>query len=105
LSFQIVLTTTASLKEARTLSSILLDSNLVACVNIIPSIESHYRWEGKLVQNDEFLLLIKSSKAHFERLSSLLLEHHPYEIPEIVALPVESGSKPYLDWLQGQISL
>lgn len=96
----LVFSTAASKKEARHISKILLQKKLAACVNIIPGIESHYRWKGRIETGKEFLLLIKTKAALFGKLEKAVRENHSYSVPEIVAVSLEKGSKSYLDWLR-----
>jgi periplasmic divalent cation tolerance protein len=96
---RIVLTTTATPEEARTLSRTLVEEGLAACVSIVPSIESVYRWEGKIESANETMLLIKTAKEHLAALEQRLRAVHSYDVPEFLVLPLEAGSAPYLKWL------
>ena len=84
---------------AQTLASELVSGRLAACVNILPEIESVYRWQGKIEQDREILLLIKTDSAHFEALKDTISGLHPYEVPEIIAVPIQAGHQPYLEWI------
>jgi periplasmic divalent cation tolerance protein len=99
---RLVLVTCSSVDEARKLAQALLGKHLAACVNLIPGIESHYWWQGKLESAAEVLLLIKSSAEQFEALSALVRELHSYECPEIVALPPQEMSSDYRAWWDSQ---
>jgi periplasmic divalent cation tolerance protein len=81
----------------------LVESRLAACVNLIDSVRSIYRWEGKLCDDREVLLVIKTTEPHVVALTEMLAELHPYDCPEVIALPVTSGHAPYLDWLAAQV--
>lgn len=81
------------------LASGLVAGGQAACVNILPGVESVYRWQGKIERNSEILLLIKSDAAHFAALEDTISALHPYEVPEIIAVPVEAGHQPYLEWI------
>jgi periplasmic divalent cation tolerance protein len=81
------------------LAAALVERGLAACVNILPGVESVYRWQGKIERDDEILLLIKSDTAHFSALEDTISNLHPYEVPEILAVPVEAGHQPYLEWI------
>jgi periplasmic divalent cation tolerance protein len=81
------------------LATALVERGLAACVNILPGVESVYRWQGKIERDDEILLLIKSDTAHFSALEDTISNLHPYEVPEILAVPVEAGHQPYLEWI------
>ena len=96
---RIVLSTAGSEDEARKIAHHLVEQRLAACVNIIPRIESVYRWEGKVESNREYLLLIKTSSAMFPEVRDAILELHSYELPECVELAVEDGSSEYLQWV------
>ncbi|MBI5388476.1 MAG: divalent-cation tolerance protein CutA [Verrucomicrobia bacterium] len=98
-SFAVVLVTAPDLKTARRLAQSALGSRLVACANLVPRIESHYWWQGKLETGAEVLLLFKTTKAKLAALEELILSEHPYDTPEFVVLPVEGGTKRYLDWV------
>ena len=100
-SFIIVLITAPSRQVAESIARQLVESKLAACVNILPSVRSIYTWEGAVQEEDEVLLLVKSRAELFhQRLVPAVRAMHPYEVPEIIALPVLMGSEPYLDWLR-----
>lgn len=96
----LVLCTCPSEGVANLLASQLVAQRLAACVNVIPAIHSIYCWQQKIEQSDECQLLIKSRRELFEPLRLFLREHHPYEIPEIMAIPVLLADTDYLTWLQ-----
>lgn len=98
-----VFSTVPSLNKAREIAGLLVFRKLAACVSILPGLESHYRWQGKQETSKEFLLLIKTKAALYKKLEKVLLQHHPYEVPEIICLPVTLGSKAYLDWISGEV--
>lgn len=97
---RIVLSTAGSEDEARKIAHHLVEQRLAACVNIIPRIESVYRWEGKVESNREYLLLIKTSSTMFPEVRDAILELHSYELPECVEIAVEGGSPEYLQWVE-----
>ena len=97
---RIVLSTAGSEDEARKIAHHLVEQRLAACVNIIPRIESVYRWEGKVESNREYLLLIKTSSKMFPEVRDAILELHSYELPECVEIAVEDGSSEYLQWVE-----
>ena len=86
-------------EHATTLARTILEQRLAACVNIVRDVESHYWWEGKVCRDAEVLLVMKTAKARLKALEEQVLAAHPYDTPEFVVLPVEAGSKRYLDWL------
>lgn len=98
-SFQIILCTCPDKDTAKELAELLVGKNLAACVNILPGITSVYTWENQIESVQEHLLLIKSARGNYQAIETLLFKHHPYEIPEIIALPIERGSPEYLDWI------
>ena len=81
------------------LAARVLEARLVACVNVMPEVRSLYRWRGKIEDETESLLIMKTKRARTEELIECLEEAHPYEVPEVLVLPVEAGSEPYLDWV------
>ncbi len=96
---RLVLTTCGSLDEARTLARTLVERQLAACVNIVPRIESVYRWQGDVEMATEWLLIIKTTLEVFDRVREALLELHSYELPECIEIGIEDGSAPYLEWI------
>ena len=96
---RLVLTTAASGEEARTLGRTLVEERLAACATLIPTVESIYRWEGKVETARETLLLLKTALPQIPALQSRLLALHSYDTPEFLVLPVESGSEGYLGWV------
>jgi len=99
IKFAIVLVTAPDLKTARALAKAALSARLIACANLVPKIESHYRWQGKIESSAEVLLVLKTQKSKLAALEKLVLAKHPYDTPEFLVLPVSAGSKKYLDWL------
>jgi periplasmic divalent cation tolerance protein len=96
---QIVLTTCPDAASAERLARILVEEGLAACVNILPPMRSIYRWKGKIEDASELLLVIKSAAAHFPAIRDRLRALHPYELPEIIAVPIVDGLPAYLAWL------
>jgi len=101
--FVLVLVSAPDLKSARALARAALKSRLAACVNLLPGIESHYWWQGKLESSREVLLLLKSTRPKLVALQQLILAKHPYDTPEFLALSLDAGSKRYLDWLAASV--
>ena len=99
----IVLTTAGSETEAHKMAQTLVERRLAACVNIIPRIQSVYRWEGKVEETEECLLLIKTMKAREDQVRTAIRELHTYDLPECIAIPIESGSAEYLMWLSDSV--
>ena len=87
------------MKTARALAKAALLARLIACANLVPKIESHYRWRGKIESGAEVLLVLKTTKTKLAALEKLILGQHPYDTPEFLVLRVSAGSKQYLGWL------
>ncbi len=102
--YQIVLNTCPDYASAERLASELIDQGIAACVNIVPEVRSFYRWQGQVESRQEILLLIKSHKTDYPSIQKLILEQHPYELPEIIAVPITQGLEGYLDWLNSSRS-
>ena len=96
---RIVLTTAGSEEEARNIARELVERRLAACVNIVPQVESIYRWQGKVESAREWLLVIKTTAERFEKVRDAIRELHSYDLPECIAVAVEDGSPEYLNWL------
>jgi periplasmic divalent cation tolerance protein len=97
--FSIVLVTAPDLKMARALAKAALKAKVIACANLVPKIESHYWWQGKIESSAEVLLIFKATKSKLAALEKLILSKHPYDTPEFLVLPLSAGNKKYLDWL------
>src|ERR1035437_9169819 len=97
--FAIVLVTAPDLKIARALAKAALQAKLIACANLVPKIESHYWWQGKIESGAEVLLIFKTQKSRLAALEKLILAKHPYDTPEFLVLSLVAGSKKYLAWL------
>ena len=100
----VVFMTAANREEARRLAEMLVDRRLAACVQIMPEMESVYRWQGKIERQTEVLLLAKTVSAKFVELEAEVRRVHSYETPEIVAFPLTAGSRPYLEWLNASVA-
>jgi periplasmic divalent cation tolerance protein len=98
--FIVILVTVSSEEEGLRIARDLVDAKLAACVNIISGLRSIYRWEGKICDEGELLLLIKTRMPLFEQVEAKIKETHSYEVPEIVAIPITRGSEAYLSWLR-----
>lgn len=101
--YVIVLVTAPDLKTARSLAKAALEARLVACANLLPKIESHYWWQGKLERGAESLILFKTTRPKLAALEKLILARHPYDTPEFIVLPVTAGNQRYLDWLAASV--
>ena len=97
-----VLCTAPDAEVAERLARGVVEARLAACVNILPAVRSIYRWEGRVQDDAELLLVIKTRHEHFDALRAWLTQHHPYDVPEVLGLPVSAVSAPYLSWLEGE---
>lgn len=98
-----VLCSCSGAAEAEAIASAIVESRLAACVNIIPAVQSVYRWQGKVESAAESLLVIKTTGDQFNALRDRILELHSYDLPEVIALPLVTGSEPYLDWIRENV--
>jgi len=98
--FRIALVTAPDLKTARCLARAALDARLIACANLIPRVESHYRWQGKIERGTEVLMVLKTTAKCVAKLEKLIVAEHPYDTPEFVILDLRGGNKRYLSWLE-----
>lgn len=102
-TFRLVLVTAPDLKTARALARAALTAKLVACANLVPKVESHYWWQGKLEASAEVLIVLKTTRARLAALEQLVVAQHPYDTPEFIALPLAEGNAKYLAWLAGSV--
>lgn len=102
---RVVLCTCPDRAVAESLAQQLVQYRLAACVNILPEIRSIYRWENEVQQESEVLMIIKTGEDAFPSLELWLSEHHPYDVPEVLALPIEHGADAYLKWVIQQTDL
>ncbi len=100
--YGIVLVTAASQTEAAQIAEVLIAAKLAACVSLMP-IRSIYTWQGEVCREEEWQLVIKTDLALFSALENKIRQIHSYETPEIIALPIATGSQPYLNWLSAQL--
>jgi periplasmic divalent cation tolerance protein len=96
----VVFITVDSQENAQKITDKLLKEKKAACVNIIPKVESHYWWQGKIESANELMLIVKTRAALLDELVTLVKEIHPYSVPEIIALPIIGGNKDYLNWVE-----
>ena len=99
----IVLITAGNKKEADKIARALVKSKLAACVNIVDNLRSIFWWQGRLDQAKEVLLVVKSRKEKFNKIAKLVKSIHSYEVPEIIAIPIASGFKSYLSWINDSL--
>ena len=103
LDYCLAIITCPSKKEAAKVKDLLLDNRLVACVNIIKGVNSFFWWQGKTEAASEIMLLAKTTRAKFKKIIACVTEIHPYDVPEIIAIPIIDGNKPYLDWIDDSL--
>ncbi len=96
----VVLVTTSSAEDSSRIARALVDGGLVACANILPEIRSIFRWEGKIADDRESLMILKSLTDRFEEVSLKIKELHSYSVPEVIALPIVDGLRGYLAWIR-----
>ena len=97
--YQIILCTCPDQDTAENIARLLVSDRLAACVNILPGVTSIYRWHDKIESAQEHLLLIKAHKTAYQAIETRIKMHHPYELPEIIAVPIENGLPKYLHWI------
>ena len=100
----VVFVTASSEKEAQKISDKLIKKKLVACVNIVPGIQSIFRWKRKIYQEEELILMMKSSLSKFDEIVTEVKHYHSYDVPEIIALPIVAGAEDYLQWVEESIT-
>ncbi len=100
---QVCLVTAPDLKTARRLARAVLLQKVAACANLVPGLESHYWWQGKLEKSREVLIVFKTTRARYPALEAIIRENHPYDTPEIIALPIDSGYERYLSWISSSV--
>jgi periplasmic divalent cation tolerance protein len=100
----LLLVTAPNSKVARQLARIALKARLIACANLVPKLESHYWWQGKIETSREVLMIMKTSRKHLRALEKLVVAKHPYDTPEFLALPLAGGSERYLNWIADSLA-
>lgn len=102
--FSIAFVTAPDRASADRLAEGLVGGRLAACVNVLPGVESTYRWEGKVEKSSELLLVVKTRTALVEAVCAFVAKNHPYSVPEVVSWPIDQGAAPYLKWLEAETS-
>jgi uncharacterized protein involved in tolerance to divalent cations len=90
-------------ESARRIGTALIEKQLAACVNIIPEVESIYQWKGEVKTEIEVMAIVKTTASRYKQLEAYVLENHPYDVPEVIGLPLSQGSESYLNWVQDQM--
>ncbi|GAA4871359.1 divalent-cation tolerance protein CutA [Ferrimonas pelagia] len=103
--YQVVLCTCPDESAGKALAAHLLQQGLAACINLIPGVLSMYQWDGKLCEERECQLVIKTRAEQQPALEAAICQHHPYDVPEIIALPIQWGHQAYLDWIKQHCAL
>ncbi len=103
MAYRVVISTIDNRDSAEHLARVLLDSRLVACVNIIGPMTSLYHWQGAIEHDEEYLLLMKTESAEEKNLIERIQELHPYEVPEVIVLPILDGASSYLSWINSSV--
>jgi len=101
--FAVVLVTAPDVRVARRLARAVLEARLAACANLVPRIESHYWWQGKIERGTEVLMILKTTRPHLAALEKMILARHPYDTPEFIVLPLDAGSRRYLGWVNTSV--
>ena len=101
-NYIVVFVTTNSAKEAKKISRTLVEEKLAACCNIISPIQSIYQWQGKICEDKEILIMLKTKKNLFKQVDARVRELHSYEVPEVIAIPIVEGSDKYMSWLKNE---
>ncbi len=100
--YTVIFITTSSLDEAEKIGRALVEEKLVACANIISPIRSIYRWQGKICDDKEALIILKTKKKLFKQIENRVKALHSYEVPEVISMPIIEGSNKYLSWLESE---
>jgi periplasmic divalent cation tolerance protein len=100
----VALSTVGKAEDAERIARALVERRLAACVNVVPGVASFYRWKGEVCRDEEWLLVVKTRTERLDALREALVALHPYELPELLALPIQAGHAPYLAWLDESVS-
>jgi periplasmic divalent cation tolerance protein len=100
MEYILIITTANSMENASKIAHALLNERLVACVNVVPKIQSIYSWKNKVVEDKEIMMVMKTKSVLFEKVKEKMLELHQYETPEIISLEIKEGSEDYLNWVK-----
>ncbi|MDP7512369.1 MAG: divalent-cation tolerance protein CutA [Candidatus Marinimicrobia bacterium] len=103
MKYVLILSTVSKIEDAQTIANHLVSNSMAACVNFIPNLESVYKWKNKVCKENEFLLMIKTTANKETNVYDSLSEIHPYDTPEIITLPIQNGSKDYLNWISESV--
>jgi periplasmic divalent cation tolerance protein len=101
----VALMTAPDMATAEMIARALVEESLAACCNLLPQARSIYRWEGAIEQADEIVVMIKTTASRFEAMRDRVVELHPYDVPEVIALPITDGHAPYLEWVRSSVGV
>ena len=99
----VVFIATANAEEAQRIADVLLNERKAACINIVPGVSSLFWWQGKIDSAKESLLIVKTRASVLSQVVNLVREHHSYDVPEVIALPIIGGNQDYLEWMDGEV--
>jgi periplasmic divalent cation tolerance protein len=105
MKYGVILSTISNIEQAKVIAKKLVSEKLAACVNIVPKIVSVYCWQNKLCEDEEVLMFIKTRAELFEKTKDCIIANHPYEVPEIIMLPIENGFEEYLNWIKNETTI
>ncbi len=104
MTYQLIMTTCPDQKTAEALATLLVEKKLAACINILPEMTSIYTWKGRIEIGREHLLLVKTRGDRYQEIADCIHSNHPYELPEIIAVPIDQGLPEYLQWIDSCLS-
>lgn len=104
MNYILIIVTTSSQEEAEKITTALLEKKLIACANIFGPVASHFWWQNKIDQAEEYMIFMKTKRELFQKIADNVKRLHSYEVPEIIALPIVEGFKPYLEWIDNSLA-
>jgi len=104
LEYCLILSTCPNQESAESIAMKLVENKLAACVNIVPGLTSVYEWQGNIEKSQEYLLIVKTTSAAFQAVETAILDRHPYELPEIISIPLNNGLANYLSWIDDNVA-
>ena len=104
MEYTLIMVTTSSREEAEKIATTLLERKLIACANILGPVSSRFWWQGKIDLAEEYMIFMKTKRELFDQVADSVKQLHSYEVPEIIALPIVEGAKPYLEWINSSLT-
>ena len=104
MDYTLVMVTASSREEAEKIATTLLERKLIACANILGPVSSRFWWQGKIDSAEEYMIFMKTKRELFDQVADNVKQLHSYEVPEIIALPIVEGAKPYLEWINSNLT-